>query len=251
MPTGSPPASAGRAGIPWCGATPRSSRRPTSAPQPSTAGPTRHSEREGHAGAGRPVRRRARRRRRRPRLPVRPGHDRRPQGIGAGRHAALGSPATTCGSWPSGPDAPPGRWPTRSWCPGGPLSPLLVGRSLARRFETDSFDLGAVRRAARALGGRPQRRLRGRRHRRPARLPRADGRPLRRPAHGDPPQPPGPPGPVARPPASRRWEPLRPGPGGRPPRPQGPGQAGGGRQPVPWPPWPPSRASAWPRGWPG
>ncbi|HKN92423.1 MAG TPA: wax ester/triacylglycerol synthase domain-containing protein [Acidimicrobiia bacterium] len=35
---------------------------------------------------------------------------------------------------------------------GGPLSPLMVGRSLARRFETDSFDLAAVRRAARALG---------------------------------------------------------------------------------------------------
>jgi WS/DGAT/MGAT family acyltransferase len=35
---------------------------------------------------------------------------------------------------------------------GGPLSPLMVGRSLARRFETESFDLGAVRRAARALG---------------------------------------------------------------------------------------------------
>ncbi|HEV7862326.1 MAG TPA: wax ester/triacylglycerol synthase domain-containing protein [Acidimicrobiia bacterium] len=35
---------------------------------------------------------------------------------------------------------------------GGPLSPLMVGRSLARRFETDSFDLGAVRQAARAFG---------------------------------------------------------------------------------------------------
>jgi WS/DGAT/MGAT family acyltransferase len=35
---------------------------------------------------------------------------------------------------------------------GGPLSPLLVGRSLARRFETESFDLAAVRRTARALG---------------------------------------------------------------------------------------------------
>jgi diacylglycerol O-acyltransferase / wax synthase len=35
---------------------------------------------------------------------------------------------------------------------GGALSPLMVGRSLARRFETDSFDLGAVRGAARALG---------------------------------------------------------------------------------------------------
>jgi hypothetical protein len=35
---------------------------------------------------------------------------------------------------------------------GGALSPLMVGRSLARRFETDSFDLGAVRRAGRALG---------------------------------------------------------------------------------------------------
>jgi len=34
---------------------------------------------------------------------------------------------------------------------GGPLSPLMVGRSLARRFETDSFDLAAVRRAAKAL----------------------------------------------------------------------------------------------------
>jgi hypothetical protein len=36
---------------------------------------------------------------------------------------------------------------------GGALSPVMGGRSLARRFETDSFDLGAVRRAARALGG--------------------------------------------------------------------------------------------------
>jgi WS/DGAT/MGAT family acyltransferase len=35
---------------------------------------------------------------------------------------------------------------------GGPLSPLMVGRSLARRFETETFDLDAVRRAARALG---------------------------------------------------------------------------------------------------
>ena len=35
--------------------------------------------------------------------------------------------------------------------PGGPLSPLMVGRSLARRFETDSFDLGPFRRAAQAL----------------------------------------------------------------------------------------------------
>jgi WS/DGAT/MGAT family acyltransferase len=35
---------------------------------------------------------------------------------------------------------------------GGPLSPLMVGRSLARRFETTSFDLGVVRRAARAHG---------------------------------------------------------------------------------------------------
>jgi hypothetical protein len=35
---------------------------------------------------------------------------------------------------------------------GGPLSPLMVGRSLARRFETDSFDLEAVRRTARAFG---------------------------------------------------------------------------------------------------
>jgi diacylglycerol O-acyltransferase len=34
---------------------------------------------------------------------------------------------------------------------GGPLSPLMVGRSLARRFETDSFDLAAFRRSARAL----------------------------------------------------------------------------------------------------
>jgi hypothetical protein len=34
---------------------------------------------------------------------------------------------------------------------GGPLSPLMVGRSLARRFETASFDLGEVRQAARAL----------------------------------------------------------------------------------------------------
>ncbi len=35
---------------------------------------------------------------------------------------------------------------------GGPLSPLMVGRSLARRFETASFELAAVRQAARALG---------------------------------------------------------------------------------------------------
>jgi diacylglycerol O-acyltransferase / wax synthase len=35
---------------------------------------------------------------------------------------------------------------------GGPLSPLMVGRSLARRFETATFDLAAVRRAARAFG---------------------------------------------------------------------------------------------------
>jgi hypothetical protein len=35
---------------------------------------------------------------------------------------------------------------------GGALSPLMVGRSLARRFETDTFDIGAVRRAARAFG---------------------------------------------------------------------------------------------------
>ncbi|MDQ1496784.1 MAG: hypothetical protein QOI86_124 [Actinomycetota bacterium] len=35
---------------------------------------------------------------------------------------------------------------------GGALSPLMVGRSLARRFETDSFDLGAVRQAARTFG---------------------------------------------------------------------------------------------------
>jgi diacylglycerol O-acyltransferase len=34
---------------------------------------------------------------------------------------------------------------------GGPLSPLMVGRSLARRFETDSFDIAAVRQAAKAL----------------------------------------------------------------------------------------------------
>ncbi|MCA1846776.1 MAG: hypothetical protein LC792_27000, partial [Actinobacteria bacterium] len=33
---------------------------------------------------------------------------------------------------------------------GGPLSPIMVGRSLARRFETASFELEAVRRAARA-----------------------------------------------------------------------------------------------------
>jgi WS/DGAT/MGAT family acyltransferase len=35
---------------------------------------------------------------------------------------------------------------------GGPLPPLMVDRSLARRFETDSFDLAEVRRAARAFG---------------------------------------------------------------------------------------------------
>ena len=34
---------------------------------------------------------------------------------------------------------------------GGPLSPLMVGRSLARRFEADTFELEAFRRAARAL----------------------------------------------------------------------------------------------------
>jgi diacylglycerol O-acyltransferase / wax synthase len=35
---------------------------------------------------------------------------------------------------------------------GGPLSPLMVRRSLARQFETESFDLGPFRRAAQALG---------------------------------------------------------------------------------------------------
>jgi|SRR5581483_6516585 len=35
---------------------------------------------------------------------------------------------------------------------GGALSPLMVGRSLARRFETATFDLGAFRTAARAYG---------------------------------------------------------------------------------------------------
>lgn len=35
---------------------------------------------------------------------------------------------------------------------GGPLSPLMVGRSLVRRFETETFGLDAFRRAARALG---------------------------------------------------------------------------------------------------
>jgi diacylglycerol O-acyltransferase / wax synthase len=35
---------------------------------------------------------------------------------------------------------------------GGPLSPLMVGRSLARQFETDTFDLAPFRRAAQALG---------------------------------------------------------------------------------------------------
>ncbi|HVW34018.1 MAG TPA: wax ester/triacylglycerol synthase domain-containing protein [Acidimicrobiia bacterium] len=35
---------------------------------------------------------------------------------------------------------------------GGALSPLMVGRSLARRFETASFDLDAVRRTAKTLG---------------------------------------------------------------------------------------------------
>ena len=35
---------------------------------------------------------------------------------------------------------------------GGPLSPLMVGRSLTRQFETASFDLAPYRRAARALG---------------------------------------------------------------------------------------------------
>jgi hypothetical protein len=34
---------------------------------------------------------------------------------------------------------------------GGPLSPLMVGRSLARRFETETFELGTFRSAARAL----------------------------------------------------------------------------------------------------
>jgi WS/DGAT/MGAT family acyltransferase len=36
---------------------------------------------------------------------------------------------------------------------GGPLSPLLTGRSLARRYETLSLDLAAMRAAGRALGG--------------------------------------------------------------------------------------------------
>ena len=35
---------------------------------------------------------------------------------------------------------------------GGPLSPLMVGRSLARQFETDTYDLAPFRRAAQALG---------------------------------------------------------------------------------------------------
>lgn len=35
---------------------------------------------------------------------------------------------------------------------GGPLSPLMVGRSLTRQFETASFDLAPYRRAAQALG---------------------------------------------------------------------------------------------------
>src|SRR5207248_1345234 len=35
---------------------------------------------------------------------------------------------------------------------GGPLSPLMVGRSLARQFETDTFDLAPFRQAAQALG---------------------------------------------------------------------------------------------------
>ena len=35
---------------------------------------------------------------------------------------------------------------------GGALSPIMVGRSLARRFETATFDLDAVRRAGKALG---------------------------------------------------------------------------------------------------
>jgi diacylglycerol O-acyltransferase / wax synthase len=35
---------------------------------------------------------------------------------------------------------------------GGPLSPLMVGRSLARQFETDTFDLGPFRGAAQAHG---------------------------------------------------------------------------------------------------
>jgi WS/DGAT/MGAT family acyltransferase len=35
---------------------------------------------------------------------------------------------------------------------GGPLSPLMVGRSLVRRFETDTFDLAPFRRAAQFLG---------------------------------------------------------------------------------------------------
>jgi diacylglycerol O-acyltransferase len=36
---------------------------------------------------------------------------------------------------------------------GGPLSPLMLGRSLARHFETLDLDLAAVRRAGRLLGG--------------------------------------------------------------------------------------------------
>ena len=35
---------------------------------------------------------------------------------------------------------------------GGPLSPLMVNRSLARQFETDTFELAPYRRAAQALG---------------------------------------------------------------------------------------------------
>jgi WS/DGAT/MGAT family acyltransferase len=35
---------------------------------------------------------------------------------------------------------------------GGPLSPLMVGRSLARQFETDTFGLAPFRQAAQALG---------------------------------------------------------------------------------------------------
>ncbi len=35
---------------------------------------------------------------------------------------------------------------------GGPLSPLMVGRSLARQFETETFDLAPFRQAAQALG---------------------------------------------------------------------------------------------------
>src|SRR5947208_98532 len=46
-----------------------------------------------------------------------------PAGASSWPPACRCRPATTCGTWPSGPAAPPGRWPTRSWCPAAPCRP--------------------------------------------------------------------------------------------------------------------------------